>query len=70
MLLDIARFWASRATLGDDGRYHILKVIGPDGKELKDVVLVPSTAVTAVSFSPRALIIVWCWSRERPRSRG
>ncbi|MFL5802015.1 MAG: glycoside hydrolase family 65 protein [Roseiflexaceae bacterium] len=30
MLLDIARFWASRATLGDDGRYHILKVIGPD----------------------------------------
>jgi kojibiose phosphorylase len=30
MLLDIARFWASRATLGADGRYHILKVIGPD----------------------------------------
>jgi kojibiose phosphorylase len=30
MLLEIARFWASRATLGDDGRYHILKVIGPD----------------------------------------
>jgi trehalose/maltose hydrolase-like predicted phosphorylase len=30
MLLDIARFWASRAILGDDGRYHILKVIGPD----------------------------------------
>jgi kojibiose phosphorylase len=30
MLLDIARFWASRATLGSDGRYHILKVIGPD----------------------------------------
>jgi kojibiose phosphorylase len=30
MLLEIARFWASRATLGADGRYHILKVIGPD----------------------------------------
>ena len=30
MLLEIARFWASRATPGDDGRYHILKVIGPD----------------------------------------
>jgi trehalose/maltose hydrolase-like predicted phosphorylase len=30
MLLDIARFWASRATHGADGRYHILKVIGPD----------------------------------------
>jgi kojibiose phosphorylase len=38
MLLEIARFWASRATLGDpsigpglgDRRYHILKVIGPD----------------------------------------
>lgn len=30
MLLDIARFWASRATLGGDGRYHILTVIGPD----------------------------------------
>jgi kojibiose phosphorylase len=30
MLLEIARFWASRATLGDDGRYHILTVIGPD----------------------------------------
>jgi trehalose/maltose hydrolase-like predicted phosphorylase len=30
ILLEIARFWASRATPGDDGRYHILKVIGPD----------------------------------------
>jgi trehalose/maltose hydrolase-like predicted phosphorylase len=30
MLLEIARFWASRAGLGDDGRYHIRKVIGPD----------------------------------------
>ncbi len=30
MLLDIARFWASCATLGADERYHILKVIGPD----------------------------------------
>jgi kojibiose phosphorylase len=30
MLLEIARFWSSRATLGEDGRYHILKVIGPD----------------------------------------
>src|SRR4029078_5601092 len=30
MLLEIARFCASRATLGADGRYHILKVIGPD----------------------------------------
>jgi trehalose/maltose hydrolase-like predicted phosphorylase len=30
VLLDIARFWASRSTLGDDGRYHILTVIGPD----------------------------------------
>ncbi|WP_029215681.1 glycoside hydrolase family 65 protein [Kallotenue papyrolyticum] len=30
MLIELARFWASRATLGDDGRYHILKVIGPD----------------------------------------
>jgi kojibiose phosphorylase len=30
MLLEIARFWASRATMGDDRRYHVLKVIGPD----------------------------------------
>lgn len=30
MLLEIARFWASRVVLGDDGRYHILTVIGPD----------------------------------------
>src|SRR5262249_52488362 len=30
MLLEIARFWSSRATLGEDRRYHILKVIGPD----------------------------------------
>jgi kojibiose phosphorylase len=30
MLLEIARFWASRATPGDDGRFHILTVIGPD----------------------------------------
>jgi trehalose/maltose hydrolase-like predicted phosphorylase len=30
MLLEIARFWSSRAVLGNDGQYHILKVIGPD----------------------------------------
>jgi kojibiose phosphorylase len=30
MLLEIARFWASRATPGHDRRYHILRVIGPD----------------------------------------
>jgi trehalose/maltose hydrolase-like predicted phosphorylase len=30
MLLELARFWASRAERGDDGRYHIHKVIGPD----------------------------------------
>ncbi len=30
MLLEIGRFWSSRAVLGDDGRYHIRKVIGPD----------------------------------------
>jgi trehalose/maltose hydrolase-like predicted phosphorylase len=30
MLLEIARFWASRAERGEDGRYHIRRVIGPD----------------------------------------
>jgi len=30
MLLEIGRFWSSRATPGDDRRYHIRKVIGPD----------------------------------------
>ncbi len=30
IMLETARFWASRARLGDDGRYHILGVIGPD----------------------------------------
>jgi trehalose/maltose hydrolase-like predicted phosphorylase len=30
MMLEIARFWASRAERGEDGRYHIRKVIGPD----------------------------------------
>lgn len=30
IILETARFWASRATLGPDGRYHILRVIGPD----------------------------------------
>lgn len=30
MLLELARFWASRAERGDDERYHIRKVIGPD----------------------------------------
>lgn len=30
MLLELARFWASRAERGDDGRYHIRTVIGPD----------------------------------------
>jgi trehalose/maltose hydrolase-like predicted phosphorylase len=30
ILLETARFWASRAMLEDDGRYHIRGVIGPD----------------------------------------
>jgi kojibiose phosphorylase len=30
MLLELARFWASRAEVEADGRYHIHKVIGPD----------------------------------------
>jgi kojibiose phosphorylase len=30
ILLETARFWASRAQLEDDGRYHIRGVIGPD----------------------------------------
>ncbi len=30
MICEIARFWAGRATQGDDGRYHILRVVGPD----------------------------------------
>lgn len=30
MILELARFWASRAKLEDDGRYHIHQVIGPD----------------------------------------
>ena len=30
MVLETARFWASRARLEDDGRYHIRDVIGPD----------------------------------------
>jgi kojibiose phosphorylase len=30
ILLETARFWASRAELGPDARYHIKKVIGPD----------------------------------------
>ncbi len=30
MILETARFWASRARLESDGRYHIRNVIGPD----------------------------------------
>jgi trehalose/maltose hydrolase-like predicted phosphorylase len=30
MLLEMARFWASRAERGEDGRYHVMRVIGPD----------------------------------------
>jgi beta-phosphoglucomutase family hydrolase len=30
IVLETARFWASRARAGDDGRYHIDEVIGPD----------------------------------------
>jgi trehalose/maltose hydrolase-like predicted phosphorylase len=30
IILETARFWASRATLGPDGRYHIARVVGPD----------------------------------------
>lgn len=30
ILLETARFWASRGTVEDDGKYHIRHVIGPD----------------------------------------
>jgi trehalose/maltose hydrolase-like predicted phosphorylase len=30
MLVELARFWASRAQAGDDGRWHVRRVIGPD----------------------------------------
>jgi trehalose/maltose hydrolase-like predicted phosphorylase len=30
MMLEVAHFWASRAERGEDGRYHIRTVIGPD----------------------------------------
>jgi len=30
IVMDTARFWASRSTLGDDGRHHVCVVIGPD----------------------------------------
>lgn len=30
ILIETARFWASRCELGDDGRFHIPRVIGPD----------------------------------------
>ena len=30
MLVELARFWASRAEPGDDGRWHVRRVIGPD----------------------------------------
>ncbi|HEY3355747.1 MAG TPA: glycosyl hydrolase family 65 protein [Polyangia bacterium] len=30
ILLETARFWATRGDYGDDGRYHISTVIGPD----------------------------------------
>ena len=30
IILETARFWGSRSRLGDDGRYHIELVIGPD----------------------------------------
>jgi len=30
LFLDICKFWISKSTLGEDGRYHIDKVMGPD----------------------------------------
>ena len=30
IILQTARFWASRGSFGDDGKYHIRRVIGPD----------------------------------------
>ena len=30
MLIELARFWASRVERAEDGRYHIRRVIGPD----------------------------------------
>jgi kojibiose phosphorylase len=30
IIVETARFWASRAEVGDDGRHHIAEVIGPD----------------------------------------
>jgi hypothetical protein len=63
-----ADFWASRAERGDDGRYHINQVEGPDEQNwpVDDSVYTNATAKLTLELAGRA---AGCWGC-RPRPAG
>ncbi len=60
MLYEISRFWASAATLGDDKKYHITKVMGPDEFHEK----YPEAVVGGISDNAYTnMMCVWLWNK-------
>jgi hypothetical protein len=68
VLAGAADFWASRAERGDDGRYHINQVEGPDEQNwpVDDSVYTNATAKLTLELAGRA---AGCWGC-RPRPAG
>ena len=68
LLLETARFWASRAVLGDDGRHHINEVVGPDEYHEE----VDDNAYTNVlaRWNIRTAIVALRWLERRSLTRA
>lgn len=60
IFFEVCRFWASKCTLGEDGRYHIDKVMGPD--EYHEAT--PGTHIGGLTDNAYTNIMV-CWSFEK-----
>lgn len=60
MLYEISRFWASATAPGDDKKYHIHKVMGPDEYHEK----YPGAAVAGLSDNAYTNIMcIWLWNK-------
>jgi len=60
MMKEIADFWASRATIDKDGKYHILNVIGPDEfhENIDDNAFTNGAAITCLLNATKAATIL------------
>ncbi len=62
MLLETARFWASRSVPDDEGRYHIRLVVGPD--EYHEAIDDNAYTNVLARWNIRRALEAWAWLRE------